>query len=31
MSDKDEIEVQDTEATDDEAFVTYEIAAYPAD
>lgn len=31
MKDLDDIEVQDTDSGDDEAFVTYEIAAYPAD
>lgn len=31
MNENDDIEVQDTDTADDEAFVTYEIAAYPAD
>lgn len=31
MSSNDEIDVQDDDSGDDEAFVTYDIAAYPAD
>jgi uncharacterized protein with ParB-like and HNH nuclease domain len=31
MADIEELEVDDTESADEEAFVTYEIAAYPAD
>lgn len=31
MVDAEDLEVEDTDQADDEAFVTYEIAAYPAD
>ncbi|HZX78924.1 DUF262 domain-containing protein [Lysobacter sp.] len=31
MTDNEDLEVEDTDSADDEAFITYEIAAYPAD